>query len=77
MDDAQRLHVFTQVKNAYLANIGFIHESGHPEPWIIAMKCKPDCYKTMDYGLRWEIEAMFSDFKSRGFGLEETHNAVC
>jgi hypothetical protein len=27
----------------------------------------------LDYGLRWSIESMFSDFKTRGFGLEETH----
>jgi len=25
-----------------------------------------------DYGLRWGIEPMFSDFKTRGFGLEDT-----
>ena len=28
-----------------------------------------------DYGLRWGIEAMFSDFKTRGFGLEDSHIA--
>ena len=26
----------------------------------------------LDYGLRWGIEAMFTDFKSRGFGLEDS-----
>src|SRR4051794_31685151 len=25
---------------------------------------------SLDYGLRWGIEAMFSDFKTRGFNLE-------
>ncbi len=32
----------------------------------------PTSYKTLDYGLRWGIEAMFSDFRTRGFGLEDT-----
>lgn len=31
------------------------------------------CYlTTLDYGKRWGIEPMFSDFKSRGFGIEQT-----
>jgi hypothetical protein len=54
-------------------NIGMVHEQGHPEPWIIAMDCKPSFYKTLDYGLRWGIEAMFSDFKSKGFSVTKTH----
>lgn len=54
-------------------NIGSYHEQGHPEPWIIAMDAMP-CKRTiLDYGLRWSIESMFSDFKTRGFGLEDTH----
>ena len=53
-------------------NIGMIHEEGHPEPWFIAMSETPTKAKTFDYGLRWGIEAMFSDFKSRGFGLEDS-----
>jgi len=44
----------------------------HPEPWFIAMSDAPTTAKTFDYGLRWGIEAMFSDFKSRGFGLEDS-----
>ena len=66
------------VEGAYLmasgvkTNFGFIHEPGHKEPWIIAMSEKPDFYKVLDYGMRWGIESMFSDFKSRGFGLEDT-----
>ena len=51
-------------------NIATVHEPGHPEPWIIAMGEPPTAYRAFDYGLRWGIEAMFSDFKSRGFGLE-------
>lgn len=53
-------------------NIGMVHEEGHPEPWFIAMSDAPTTAKTFDYGLRWGIEAMFSDFKSRGFGLEDS-----
>ncbi len=56
-----------------LTNIGLLHEKGHPEPWIIAMDARPGKYTTLDYGLRWGIEPMFSDFKSRGFGLMQSH----
>ncbi len=31
----------------------------------------PSKVKGLDDGLRWGIEAMFSDVKSRGFGLRE------
>lgn len=54
-------------------NIAMIHEEGHKEAWIIAMNQKPDFYTALDYGLRWSAESMFSDFKTRGFGLEDTH----
>ena len=37
------------------------------------MSAKPGYLKTLEYGGRWGIEAMFSDFKSRGFGVEDTH----
>ena len=53
-------------------NIAILQEPGHDEPWIIAMSQAPSTYKALDYGLRWGIEAMFSDFKTRGFGLEDT-----
>lgn len=52
-----------------VTHIGILHEKGHKEPWYIAMDAKPSEYKTRDYGMRWGIEAMFSDFKSRGFSL--------
>ena len=45
-------------------NIGILHEKGHPEPWIIAMSQDPSQARVLDYGLRWGIEPMFSDFKS-------------
>jgi len=53
-------------------DIAIVHEPDHPEPWIIAMSETPTAYRAFDYGLRWGIEAMFSDFKSRGFGLEDS-----
>lgn len=54
-------------------NVAMIHEAGHPEPWIIALSEAPTVHRAFDYGLRWGIEAMFSDFKTRGFGLEDSH----
>jgi hypothetical protein len=53
-------------------NIAMLHEAGHPEPWIIAMSDAPSTYRALDYGMRWGIEAMFSDFKTRGFNLEDS-----
>lgn len=53
-------------------NIGIIRDPGHAEPWIIAMSARPGYLTTLDYGKRWGIEPMFSDFKSRGFGIEQT-----
>jgi hypothetical protein len=53
-------------------NIGVIHDPGHVEPSIIAMPSVPGYLKTLDYSARWAIEPMFSDFKSRGFGVEDT-----
>ena len=53
-------------------NIFALHEPGHAEPWIIAMAAKPGRTSCLDYGLRWGIEAMFSDYKSRGFGLMQS-----
>lgn len=53
-------------------NIAMLHEEGHPEPWIIALSEPPSTWRALDYGLRWGIEAMFSDYKTRGFNLEES-----
>ncbi|MDR1235675.1 MAG: hypothetical protein LBJ96_01575, partial [Holosporaceae bacterium] len=47
--------------------------ANHPEPWIVAMDCDPSKYRILDYGMRWGIECMFSDFKSRGFAITDTH----
>ena len=53
-------------------NLGILHEAGHETPWIIAMDCQPNQAAVRDYGSRWVIEPTFSDFKSRGFQLEDT-----
>jgi len=53
-------------------HIGILHEPGHKEPWIIAMDELPTKGRILDYGMRWGIECMFSDFKSRGFGITQT-----
>lgn len=55
-----------------LTNIGILHESGHQEAWIIAMDCRPSRAKVLDYAARWVIEPTFSDFKSRGFELQNS-----
>jgi hypothetical protein len=55
-----------------VTNVAMVHEPGHPEPWLIALSEAPTVHRAFDYGLRWGIEAMFSDFKSRGFGLEDS-----
>ena len=54
-------------------NIGYVHDQGHKEAWFIAMDAVPTRTTTLDYGLRWSIEPMFSDFKSRGFRFQDTH----
>jgi len=55
-----------------ITNIGYVHDRGHKEAWFIAMDAQPTRQRTLDYGLRWSIESMFSDFKSRCFGLQHT-----
>jgi hypothetical protein len=54
------------------SHIGIIHDPGYAEPWIIAMSEKPGYLRTLEYSARWGIEPMFSDFKARGFGIEDT-----
>ena len=66
------------LENAVFANsevsthIGILYEKRHLEPWFIAMDAKPTAYRIRDYSMRWGIECMFSDFKSRGFGITQT-----
>ena len=53
-------------------NVGVIQDPSHEEPWIIAMSETPGHLTTLDYARRWGVEPMFSDFKTRGFGLEDS-----
>ena len=61
-------------------NIGIMRDPGHTGPCeiasdlrgIIAMSDKPGYLATLDHSKRWGVEPMFSDFKSRGFGVEHT-----
>ena len=58
--------------SAVPTNLGILHEAGHQDPWIIAMNGLPTKAAVRDYGSRWGIEPLFSDYKSRGFDLETT-----
>jgi Transposase DDE domain len=73
--DAAKMNM-KALRNARLGrvvtHIGIVHEAGHPEPWIIAMSDNPSTARVLDYGMRWGIEALFSDIKSRGFGITKT-----
>jgi hypothetical protein len=53
-------------------NSGIVHEPGYADPWMIAMDCPLARAAALDYSVRWRIEPMFSDFKSRGFELENS-----
>lgn len=67
-----------RLKDAYLTrrrvrtNIQMLQDEKAEEPWFIAMSAKPSLATARAYAKRWGIEAMFSDFKSRGFGLTES-----
>ena len=53
-------------------NIQMFQDEAAAEPWFIAMSAEPSVAAARAYAKRWGIEAMFSDFKSRGFGLTES-----
>lgn len=53
-------------------NIQMLQDEKAEEPWFIAMSDTPSLATARTYAKRWGIEAMFSDFKSRGFGLTES-----
>src|SRR5689334_8661928 len=67
-----RLRNIALTEKRVRTNVAMVHEAGHPEPWIIALSQTPSAHRAFDYGLRWGIEALFSDFKTRGFGLEDS-----
>jgi hypothetical protein len=54
-------------------NIGVVRDVGYEDAWIIAMDCAPNRARVLDYGLRWGIESLFSDMKSRGFDVCSSH----
>lgn len=58
-------------------HIGALCEEGFSDPWIIAMDEKPSQGRVLDYGMRWGIEALFSDMKTRGFGITKTQLKDC
>jgi hypothetical protein len=66
------LHNVELTHRRVATSIGIINDPGYDEPWFISMSGKPDYLTTLDYSARWGIEPMFSDFKSRGFGLEQS-----
>ena len=37
-------------------NVGFIHDPGHAEPWVVAMSEVPGYLATLDYARRWGID---------------------
>ena len=55
-----------------LINVGILREEGHPEAWFIVMDTQSSQAKILDYGLRWGIESLFSDLKTRGFPVTKT-----
>lgn len=45
----------------------------HAQAWVVAMNGRqPSEARGRDYGMRWSIEALFSDFKTRGYGIDKT-----
>ncbi|SCA62521.1 hypothetical protein SCG7086_AB_00020 [Chlamydiales bacterium SCGC AG-110-P3] len=36
------------------------------------MNATPSEYTCLDYEMRWSVECLLSDFKSRGFGITES-----
>jgi len=53
-------------------DVATVHEPGHPEPRIIAVPEPPTVRRALDHGLGWGIEAVSSDFETRGFGPEDS-----
>ena len=64
-------------KTDVTTHIGILQDKGHEEPWFIAMDATPSRRTILDYGKRWSIESMFSDFKSRGFGITQSKLTDC
>ena len=66
------------IKNVQLSSakvkthIDIVRDKGYEDAWVIAMGKIPNRERVMEYKKRWSIETLFSDFKSRGLGLEDT-----
>jgi len=78
VDDRARLNLHGLIdvdlcNSGVITNMGYVHDKDHAEPWFIAMDTAPSHATALDYGLRWSIEPMFADFKSRGFRFQDTH----
>lgn len=54
------------------SHVAIIHDTGHEEPWIISLSERPNTWRARDYEMRWGIEALFSDLKTRGFNIEDS-----
>ncbi|NET71500.1 MAG: transposase [Sphaerospermopsis sp. SIO1G2] len=67
------LHDATFCNTEITTHIGIVHDKGHDEPCFITMDAMPSRQTTLEYGKRWGIESLFSDFKSQGFGITNTH----
>jgi hypothetical protein len=66
----------SSLENAHLGNvktsIGILHEDKHLKSCIMAMDAKPIPSTILDYGLKWGIESMFFDLKTREFSVTKT-----
>lgn len=58
--------------NCVCTNIAMFRDAGAKEPWIIATSLSATPATARRYAKHWGIEAMFPDFKSRGFGIEDS-----
>ena len=66
-----------KIKMGVTTDIGILHDKNHKEPWFIALDSKESnskviASKVKEYGKRWGIENMFSDFKSKGFNISDS-----
>jgi hypothetical protein len=66
-------------KNVYITrnrrgpfHLAVYREKGSDDPWYIATGTTASAKTLMEFKKRFYVEAMFSDFKSRGFDIERT-----
>ncbi|MBY0292921.1 MAG: transposase, partial [Alphaproteobacteria bacterium] len=68
-DEGKRILEKARFRSGMVTPVGILHESGHPEPWYIAMDSLPNEYKTRDYGLRGELKICFLTLSPEAFLL--------